>query len=68
VAEAWVREFVPGLAADRDGDDQAAVARVDGRRMPRLSIPNRPTTKPRPMGQHQRVTALQRVLADDTPR
>ncbi|MEV4438620.1 hypothetical protein AB0K09_06285 [Streptomyces sp. NPDC049577] len=35
-------------------------------RMPRLTIPNRPTTNPQPMGQHQRVTALQGVLADGT--
>lgn len=34
--------------------------------MPRLIIPNRPTTNPHPMGQHQRITALQRVLADDS--
>lgn len=33
--------------------------------MPQLTIPNRPTTNPHPMGQHQRITALQRVLADD---
>lgn len=37
---------------------------MDSRRMPRLSIPNRPTSNPHPMGQHQRVAALQRVLAD----
>ncbi|MBT2478114.1 site-specific integrase [Streptomyces sp. ISL-94] len=39
---------------------------MDSRRMPRLSIPNRPTSNPHPMGQHQRVAALQRVLADDS--
>ncbi|GGQ40093.1 hypothetical protein GCM10010266_73990 [Streptomyces griseomycini] len=37
---------------------------MDSRRMPRLVIPNRPTANPHPMGQHQRVAALQRVLAD----
>lgn len=37
---------------------------MDSRRMPRLSIPNRPTSNPHPMGQHQRVAALQRVLDD----
>ncbi|MFF7145844.1 hypothetical protein ACFZB5_32380 [Streptomyces nodosus] len=37
---------------------------MDSRRMPRLIIPNRPTTNPHPMGQHQRVAALQQVLAD----
>ncbi|WP_239064878.1 site-specific integrase [Streptomyces sp. S4.7] len=39
---------------------------METRRMPRLIIPNHPTTNPHPMGQHQRVTALQRVLADDS--
>ncbi|MCY0934883.1 hypothetical protein [Streptomyces sp. H34-S4] len=39
---------------------------MDSRRMPRLSIPNRPTSNPHPMSQHQRVAALQRVLADDS--
>ncbi|MFB7224862.1 hypothetical protein [Streptomyces sp. NPDC056227] len=39
---------------------------MDTRRMPRLTIPNRPTTNPHPMGQHQRITALQRVLSDDS--
>jgi hypothetical protein len=38
---------------------------METRRMPRLTIPNRPTTNPHPMGQPQRITALQRVLADD---
>ncbi|MEU9318253.1 hypothetical protein [Streptomyces sp. NPDC048295] len=37
---------------------------MDSHRMPRLTIPNRPTTNPHPMGQHQRVAALQRVLAE----
>jgi hypothetical protein len=37
---------------------------MDNRRMPRLIIPNRPTANPHPMGQHQRVAALQQVLAD----
>ncbi|WP_437109089.1 hypothetical protein [Streptomyces sp. enrichment culture] len=32
--------------------------------MPRLVISNRLTANPHPMGQHQRVAALQRVLAD----
>ncbi|MFE2499610.1 hypothetical protein ACFXKS_36190 [Streptomyces scopuliridis] len=39
---------------------------MDTRRMPRLTIPNHPTTNPHPMGQHQRITAPQRVLADDS--
>ncbi|MFE0732097.1 hypothetical protein ACFW2X_28380 [Streptomyces antibioticus] len=39
---------------------------METRRMPRLTIPNRPTTNPHPMSQHQRITALQRVLADDS--
>ncbi|MEV5011360.1 MULTISPECIES: hypothetical protein [unclassified Streptomyces] len=39
---------------------------MDSTRMPRLTLPNRPTTNPHPMGQHQRITALQRVLADDS--
>lgn len=38
---------------------------MDTRRMSRLTIPNRPTTNPHPMGRHQRVTFLQRVLADE---
>ncbi|GAA3596625.1 hypothetical protein [Streptomyces osmaniensis] len=37
---------------------------MDTRRMPRLSIPNRPTTNPNPLGQHQRLATLRRVLAD----
>ncbi|MBZ4322751.1 hypothetical protein [Streptomyces huiliensis] len=37
---------------------------MDTRRMPRLSLPNRPTTNPHPPGQHQRFATLRRVLAD----
>lgn len=39
---------------------------METRRMPRLTDPNRPTTNSHPMDQHQRITALQRVLADDS--
>ncbi|MFD8565161.1 hypothetical protein ACFV1N_48525 [Streptosporangium canum] len=37
------------------------------RRMPTLTIPDRITTNPNPMGQHHRITVLQRILTDDTP-
>ncbi|GII56040.1 hypothetical protein Pth03_44290 [Planotetraspora thailandica] len=37
------------------------------RRMPTLTIPDRITTNPNPMGQHRRITVLQRILTDDTP-
>jgi len=33
--------------------------------MPRLTIPYRATTNPQPMGRHQRLTALRRVLDHD---
>ncbi|WP_199572279.1 hypothetical protein [Streptomyces murinus] len=39
---------------------------MDTRRLPWLTIPNRPTTNPDPTGQHQHIAALQRVLADDS--
>lgn len=38
---------------------------MDTRRMPRLTIPYRATTNPQPMGRHQRLTALRRVLDND---
>ncbi|MFH9943124.1 hypothetical protein ACH4OT_27850 [Streptomyces murinus] len=39
---------------------------MDTRRLPWLTIPNRPTTNPDPTGQPQHIAALQRVLADDS--
>ncbi|MEU5444654.1 hypothetical protein ACFY2H_36545 [Streptomyces griseofuscus] len=39
---------------------------MNTRRLPWLTIPNRPTTNPDPTGQHQRIAALQRVLADES--
>ncbi|GAA3481598.1 hypothetical protein [Streptomyces yanii] len=37
---------------------------MDTRRIPRLSISNRPTTNPHPLGQHRRLATLRRVLTD----